>query len=165
MSVPIWINGIAYLPAVEHEALAAELAAEKERSSHMVMASTLDAALARVAALEAAMRQARPYVDQAECADAADLEARYAVLSVIDKAFSAETACVECAGSGLTMQPGMPDGEPEGLPCPKCKSKQFAPIGNGTICSNCTKTIGYHYQTAAGVLWCKVPTSDRGAAK
>lgn len=71
-----------------------------------------------------------------------------------------EVACAECGGSGLTMQPGMPDGEPEGKPCPKCKSKQFAPIGNGTICSNCTKTIGYHYQTAAGVLWCRVPQSE-----
>jgi len=38
--------------------------------------------------------------------------------------------------------------------------KQFAPIGaEGTICSNCTKTIGYHYQTAEGHLFCEVPKS------
>lgn len=34
--------------------------------------------------LEAALRQSRPYVYNAEVADAADLEARYCVLSVID---------------------------------------------------------------------------------
>jgi hypothetical protein len=44
------------------------------------------------------------------------------------------------------------------------KPKEFAPIGEGTICSNCTKTIGYHYQTAEGNLFCEVPsTSDRQA--
>jgi hypothetical protein len=35
-------------------------------------------------------------------------------------ALRAKTNCPECGGSGLTMQPGMPDGEPEGLPCPRC---------------------------------------------
>ena len=73
---------------------------------------------------------------------------------------SESETCAECGGSGLTMQPGMPDGEPEGLPCPKCK-KQFAPIGNGTICSNCTKTIAYHYQTAEGYLFCEVPKETK----
>jgi ribA/ribD-fused uncharacterized protein len=37
------------------------------------------------------------------------------------------------------------------------ETKQFTPIGKGTICSNCTKTIGYHYQTAEGLLLCEVP--------
>jgi hypothetical protein len=40
---------------------------------------------------------------------------------------------------------------------PETPGKQFAPIGEGTICSNCTKTIGYHYQTAEGNLFCEVP--------
>lgn len=35
MSVPIWINGLAYLPAVEHEALAAELAEWKRMRNEM----------------------------------------------------------------------------------------------------------------------------------
>lgn len=38
----------------------------------------------RVKDLEAALRQSRPYVYNAEVADAADLEARYATLSLID---------------------------------------------------------------------------------
>jgi predicted component of type VI protein secretion system len=49
----------------ERDALAADLAAEKERSSHMVMASTLDAALARVAALEAALLRVDTFMDNA----------------------------------------------------------------------------------------------------
>jgi hypothetical protein len=44
------------------------------------------------------------------------------------------------------------------------KPKQFAPIGEGTICSNCTKTIGYHYQTAEGDLFCEVPKETKGDA-
>lgn len=44
------------------------------------------------------------------------------------------------------------------------KAKQFAPIDDGTICSNCTKTIGYHYQTAEGDLFCEVPKETKGDA-
>lgn len=33
-----------------------------------------------------------------------------------------DAACPECGGSGLSMQPGMPDGEPEGLPCKTCST-------------------------------------------
>lgn len=71
--------------------------------------------------------------------------------------------CAECGGSGLSMQPTMPDGEPGGLPCTRCR-KQFAPIGNGTICSNCTKTVAYHYQTAEGYRFCYEPKVDADIA-
>ena len=34
----------------------------------------------------------------------------------------AKPDCAECGGSGLSMQPGMPDGEPQGLPCKTCSA-------------------------------------------
>lgn len=46
---------------------------------------------ARLRELEAALRQARPYVDQARCADAAELEAQGCTLRLIDAAFPEET--------------------------------------------------------------------------
>lgn len=49
-------------------------------------------------------------------------------------------------------------------PTAETKAKQFAPIDDGTICSNCTKTIGYHYQTAEGDLFCEVPKETKGDA-
>jgi hypothetical protein len=32
----------------------------------------------------------------------------------------AKPDCAECGGAGISMQPGMPDGEPQGLPCKTC---------------------------------------------
>jgi hypothetical protein len=42
------------------------------------------------------------------------------------------------------------------------KPNKFEPLGEGTICSNCTKTIGYHYQTAEGNLFCEAPKETKG---
>lgn len=52
MSVPVWINGLAYLPAVEHEALAAELAALEADDR-----KDLNEALLRIRSLESALRE------------------------------------------------------------------------------------------------------------
>ena len=43
---------------------------------------------------------------------------RKAGLTIIDMV----ARCPECHGSGISMQPGMPDGEPEGLPCRTCST-------------------------------------------
>jgi hypothetical protein len=143
----------------ERDALAAEMAQQK--GWHANWLKVEPQYIARIDALEAANARLNRFADFL-CRQNWTSRGRAIAEEAFDNAVSMdsatlETACGECGGSGLTMQPGMPDGEPEGKPCPKCKSKQFAPIGNGTICSNCTKTIGYHYQTAAGVLWCEVP--------
>lgn len=57
MSVPIWINGLAYLPAVEHEALAAELA-DWKRMRNEAMAVAISNR-ARINELEAALKAAK----------------------------------------------------------------------------------------------------------
>jgi hypothetical protein len=51
MSVPVWINGLAYLPAVEHEALAADLA--RYREVHAIACNHLETFRSRATALEA----------------------------------------------------------------------------------------------------------------
>lgn len=34
-----------------------------------------------------------------------------------------KNVCTECSGTGLSMQPGLPDGEPEGLTCITCSAR------------------------------------------
>lgn len=57
MSVPIWINGLAYLPAVEHEALAAELAEWRGLYEHGL--EDRNGLLDRIRKLEAALKAAK----------------------------------------------------------------------------------------------------------
>jgi hypothetical protein len=123
--------------------------------------------IARVEVLEAALRQARPYVDQAECADAADLEARYAVLSVIDKAFSAETKpvpgfCQECLMTGghkLSCSKAETDAEYRTRvgPCGTGTATRETPV-NAWLCK-CGLTVKRGY----ACVGCHGTESDRGS--
>lgn len=125
---------------VDYEALAAELAKSEEDCRQLSVTMNAGArghrdALARIRALEAALRPlsdmcyrgplwdaARACFPEETVCESCEGSGESGVTHHDGTQYSIKTPpCAECGGSGLTMQPGMPDGEPEGLPCPKCK--------------------------------------------
>lgn len=129
----------------ERDALAAELAQQK--GWHANWLKVEPQYIARIDALEAALRPLAMaakswhdfHHDDAGFSAVQCDEICKALPTALAVLTPSETICGECGGSGLTMQPGMPDGEPEGKPCPKCSAGRAVetPVEPTLICPKC----------------------------